>query len=237
MHRTRRAHQTLGCTQRQVIAIGAETDYPAVDDIRDSRMMAKGLAPIDVGQVNFDNRYAQRAYGIADSDARMRVGGGVDNERVDLTARFLNAVDDRALAVGLKRLDRHSELEAKLAQPEINLRQRRAAVNSGLAFAKHIEIRPMHHQHRRRIASMCADCRSHRTRPLWPRRHPCISPRGIESHHGWRFKLANAGRCGTMRPERRVWAHQTRWSVPVSAGAYCVFIDVRATAPPWRPAA
>src|SRR5260370_22061110 len=109
---TGRAHKTLGSTQRQVIAIGPETNFPAVDDIRDSRMMAKGLAPIDVGQVHFDNRYAQRAYGIADSDACMRVGGGGDNERVDLTARFLNAVDDPALAVVLKRLDRHSELES-----------------------------------------------------------------------------------------------------------------------------
>src|SRR5260370_29316126 len=43
-----------------------------------------------------------------------------------------------------------------------------------------------------------------------------------------------ASRCGTMRDYAigtPGWAHQTRWSVTVSAGAYGILIDLAATQP------
>src|SRR5690348_62081 len=72
---TKTAHQRL---QSQEIALRAEpSDHPDCQ-ICDHRMPSLHLASKDVGQVYFDERYPDRQQGIAQGEARMSQGGGVD---------------------------------------------------------------------------------------------------------------------------------------------------------------
>src|ERR1700687_4908151 len=94
-------------SESQCIALGAKSHDSAMRDIGNRRMMPKRLAPIDVGEMYLDHPNAQRRDRVANRNAGVRVCAWIDQQYVALAARFLDPIDDPALAVRLKRLDLH----------------------------------------------------------------------------------------------------------------------------------
>ena len=103
--------------------------------------LAEVLACFDGADVDLNGGDGDGLEGVEDRHARMRVGGRVDDDAVDLAISFLNLVDDAALVVGLEDLDlvktlRGACLLADLDQTAVVI----AAVDARLANTEHVEV-------------------------------------------------------------------------------------------------
>ena len=103
--------------------------------------LAEVLADFDGADVDLDGGDGDGLEGVEDCDARVRVGGRVDDDAVDLTVSLLDLVDDAALVVGLEDFDlvkalRGACLLADLDQAVVVV----AAVDARLANAEHVEV-------------------------------------------------------------------------------------------------
>jgi hypothetical protein len=64
--------------------------------------MAERLSGINVRNMHLYKRNLKSRKRIANRNARVRESAGVDDDKVDLSASFVDSVDDRALVVGLE---------------------------------------------------------------------------------------------------------------------------------------
>src|SRR5258708_6170929 len=134
--RSRRCNKCLRRAQRDHVTVGTEPDYPPHRYVRDSRVMAKRLALIDVRQMHFDTLYANREDHVANRHARMRICGGIDNQRINAPARRLYPINDRAFAIRLKGLDCQPHFAPERLDLVVDLVERGATVNHGFALAE-----------------------------------------------------------------------------------------------------
>ena len=67
--------------------------------------LAEVLARLHGADVDLDGGDGDGLEGVEDGHARVRVGGRVDDDAVDLAVGLLDLVDDAALVVGLEDLD------------------------------------------------------------------------------------------------------------------------------------
>ena len=91
--------------------------------------------------MNLDGRDGDGFERVQDGHARMRVGGRVDDDAVDLAVGLLDLVDDAALVVRLEDLDLVEALcgarfLADLDQAAVVV----AAIDARLANAEHVEV-------------------------------------------------------------------------------------------------
>ena len=91
--------------------------------------------------MDLDGRDGDGLEGVEDRDARMRIGGRVYDDAVDLAVGLLDLVDDAALVVRLEDLDLVEALcgarfLANLDQAVVVV----AAVDARLANAEHVEV-------------------------------------------------------------------------------------------------
>ena len=103
--------------------------------------LAEVLAGLDGTDMDLDGRDGDGLEGVQDRHARVRVGGRVDDDAVDLAVGLLDLVDDTALVVGLEDLDLVEALGgagflADLDQAVIVV----VAVDARLANAEHVEV-------------------------------------------------------------------------------------------------
>src|SRR5579864_3666355 len=103
-----------GGAHRRLVAIGAETGDHADRNVGEVGMAAERLARLGVGKVYLDERHPDRQHRIAQRDARVGEGTGIqDHERDPLGAGPLHALDELVLGVALEgdelvpRLARH----------------------------------------------------------------------------------------------------------------------------------
>lgn len=101
--------------------------------------LAEVLAGLDGADVDLDGRDGDGLEGVEDRDARMRIGGRVYDDAVDLAVGLLDLVDDAALVVRLEDLDLVEALcgarfLANLDQAVVVV----AAVDARLANAEHV---------------------------------------------------------------------------------------------------
>src|SRR5690606_16783331 len=75
-------HMSEGSVQPQIVALRPEATYLSDATGRGHGGVTKALARVDVGQVDLDRRDPGGLQGVADRDAGVGVGGGVDDERV-----------------------------------------------------------------------------------------------------------------------------------------------------------
>lgn len=71
--------------------------------------LAEIFAGVDVGQMYFAGRNANGLERIENGDAGVGVSGWIDHNSVNLLIGLLDAIDDRALMVGLEQLDLHAQ--------------------------------------------------------------------------------------------------------------------------------
>lgn len=99
-------------------------------------MMTKGLALVDIGQMDFDKRDVDPGQGIANCHAGMGESGGVDNDELHASGFCLvNLIDQHAFVVTLKAIDLNAMLFAELHGSLIDVIQPGMPVNPGFASA------------------------------------------------------------------------------------------------------
>ncbi len=98
--------------------------------------MAELLPRIDVGDVHLDEGEIGRRQGVAQGQAVVSEGAGVDQGPVGPVGLLLQEVDDLALAVGLEGADLRSQLGGAPAHPVFDLGQGDGAVHLGLPLAE-----------------------------------------------------------------------------------------------------
>src|SRR5215472_948610 len=116
--------------------------------------------------MDLDDGYPQHLDRVANRHAGVSVGGWIYNQCLIQPAGGLNAIYERALAVGLESIHRHAQLAAQPAQFGVNLAQRDVPVNLGLAFAQQVQIRAVQDQNP--PATRTAFCHSHSPAPQPP---------------------------------------------------------------------
>ena len=112
-------------------------------DTCDVGMVTKRLSLVDVREMYLDGGQPNRCNGIADRDARMCIGGRVDNNPVESASGFLNPCHQFAFAVGLPDVDRHRQLLGQFRQRGIENIQRGRPIDGLFPRAEEIEVGTM----------------------------------------------------------------------------------------------
>src|SRR5690606_17967499 len=118
------------------------------------------FAGMDVGDVDFDDRRLRVGEGIADRVAVVGEGASVDDDAGAFRGMILDEVDDRALMIGLERLNRNcwSAMRRLLAEPVNDGLEGRGSVLLGFSGAELVEIWTVDYENAR-----CGRIRSHGT--------------------------------------------------------------------------
>lgn len=85
----------------------------------DMRMVAKRLPLMDVRQMHFNGGQSYGRNGIANRDARMGVGGRIDDDPLIATAALLNPIDQFPFAVGLMNIHFHRQFLGQAGQGSV----------------------------------------------------------------------------------------------------------------------
>src|SRR5258706_14447049 len=101
---------------------------------------------MDVGKMNLDSRDSNSRDGIAESDAWVRVGGGVKHDYIEVPLRLLNPSHQFPLLIGLPEFDCRAALRRPLPDKLLDVSQGRASVDFRFALPQQIEIRPVQEQ-------------------------------------------------------------------------------------------
>ena len=102
--------------------------------------MPETLARMDVGKVDLDGRHASGRNGISQGDAGMSVGGGVEDQGVELVLGLLNPADQLPFIISLSEIDRYSSRLSSLPHASFNLLQAIGAVDVRFALTEEIEV-------------------------------------------------------------------------------------------------
>src|SRR6185503_11947126 len=129
--------------QRELVAEHPQPAYHAHGDTRERRVPALRLAGVDVGDVHFDERHLYADERVPQREAGVRVRAGVHERSLHPATHRLNRVDERALAVVLRKLDVDAQLLRYLAQALLHVRERGASIELRLPRAQQIEIGPV----------------------------------------------------------------------------------------------
>src|SRR5579885_891059 len=136
-----------GGAHGKLVAEGAEArDHPE-RDVGEIGLAPECLARRRAGQMHLDHRQANREHRIAQRNAGVSEGAGVEDQHPDLLGgRLLNAGDELVLRVALEAQQLSPLLASKLLGPPLDRLQAVGAVNSGLAGSEQIQIRAVEQQ-------------------------------------------------------------------------------------------
>ena len=103
--------------------------------------MAESFAPVDVGQMNFSERYADTRQRIADRDAGVREGCRIDDdETCCVRLGCMDPVDQCAFVVALEACQPHAGCLGERGQALIDLSKRGAAVDGRFTRPQQVEV-------------------------------------------------------------------------------------------------
>ena len=105
-------------------------------------MAAERLAPVNVREVDLDERDPGGEKGVADRHAGMGVRAGVDDGAVDTVARGLvDAIDESVLGVALEACQPMPVARGERGEVRLDVGERGVAVYLRLARAEQIQVR------------------------------------------------------------------------------------------------
>ena len=131
--------QVCDRTHRDRIAARAQPGDDRGRDLRHQRMVVDRLAPVDVGDVQLDDRAGKHLQRVEDRDRGEGEAGRVDDDAGALVDRLVDPVDDLALAVRL--VEANGRVAGRLAAHRLDLGERRRAVDLRLALAEPVQVR------------------------------------------------------------------------------------------------
>src|SRR3954447_7310321 len=103
--------------------------------------MAKMLARVDVRDVNLDDICIRAGDRIAQSDGSVGIGAGIQDDWRAGGARIMNPGDELAFVIGLAEDKLDAPLLADRSQAGLEIGERVAAINGGLARAEKVQVR------------------------------------------------------------------------------------------------
>ena len=110
-------------------------------DVGKIRVFAERLARLDVGQVHFNERDMARGQGVAQGDAGVGVGRGVEDDEGDLVFyRLLHPVHQFVLGIALEEADAMAGGLGLAAETRIDGLQGVVAVVLRLAVAEQVQV-------------------------------------------------------------------------------------------------
>jgi len=113
---------------------------------RDDRLVPEFLPGMDVGQMDFDGGNGHGGNGIAQGDAGMGVGGGIQNDDIEVTFGRLDPGDQFTFEIRLAKIHGHVQLGGAGTDRSLDAGQGVAAVNRGFALAEQIQVWPVEKQ-------------------------------------------------------------------------------------------
>src|SRR6201991_2093905 len=148
-----------GCLSRQAverelecvqIAFPAETANDPFGEIGEIRMVPERLAAMHVRQVNLDERDTNACQRVPNRDAGMGVRSGVDQDEIGLLVpRGMDAIDEPAFMIALKRREFDAGVRRAVRQRLIDLRQGHTAINLRFPGAEKVEVGAVQNQQSR----------------------------------------------------------------------------------------
>ena len=128
-----------GLEGREIAADAQTADY-TLRQRADVGMMAEGLTPVNIREMNLPSRYADGPDRVVDSHRRVRIRAGIDDQRIRRAHRLLDPGDELALMIALPAID----VGAEFACPALYLRhdfvEIEIAIVFGLAAAEHVQV-------------------------------------------------------------------------------------------------
>ena len=100
-----------------------------------------GIAGVDVGDVDLDDRGIQHSERVEDRYGAEAEARGIDHDRRLLAIGIVQPLDDLMLRVGLCKEKIEPQLVGEPDSVGSDVFQRRAAVQLGLALTEHVQIR------------------------------------------------------------------------------------------------
>src|SRR3954462_2557212 len=130
-------------TQREPVTVSAESADDRQRRISEVRMTALGLARIDVGDVQLDERNANADQRVADGETRVRICRRVHYRAIDPAAQRLHRVDHLAFPVVLREAELDSKLLRDFQEAALDVGKCPRPVKLRLTRAEQIEIGPI----------------------------------------------------------------------------------------------
>ena len=128
----------------QAVARRTQPQDHAFGEVREIGVVAEGLAPVDVGQVHFDEGQGNARKGIAQGHAGVREGARADDDELGAVgARGLHAVDQHAFVVALEGAQRGAAAGGVGDQIGVDLLQGGGAIDLRFADAQQVEVGAM----------------------------------------------------------------------------------------------
>ena len=129
--------------ERLAVAVGPLARDLLEDEAVEDRDPPPVVAGLDVGEVDLDRRQPGDLEGVGDRAAVVGPGAGVDHDRVAQVGQPVQVLDELALGVGLE----EGRLEVQLVRPgadlPLQLVEREAAVDLGVATVEDVEVDPV----------------------------------------------------------------------------------------------
>ena len=85
--------------------------------------------------MDFDGGYSHRTDGVAEGDAGVGVGGGINDDSVEIVLGLLNPINQFAFRIGLAEVHRRAERVGPAADARLDVGESRLAVNFGFAVS------------------------------------------------------------------------------------------------------
>ena len=109
--------------------------------------MPEGFTPVNVGDMNFDERDGHPGQGVANGHTGMRVGTGIDKDEIGaVVACRLDAIDQGPFVVALVDSTCRPLALGQRHQRRIDVVEGGVAIHGWLSCAKQIEIRSVQNQ-------------------------------------------------------------------------------------------
>src|SRR5579871_3112085 len=137
----------LQVVEGHAVAVGAVTDEAGGDEVGKNGRTAPFLALVDVREVHLDERDLEELERVVDRPLVVRPRAGVDDDAVDGVVRVVAPLDELPLVVRLPALHGQLSLTRPLVDPALELGDRQAAVQLGVATAEHVEIDTVEDEH------------------------------------------------------------------------------------------
>ena len=110
--------------------------------------MPERLALVDIADVHFQNRPLKGIERIQDRHRCMAIGPWVDDDPRRILARLLDPVHQLPLMVRLVAGHRHAQFGRQTRQRRLDIGQRLAPVNLGLALTQKVQVRAIQNKDR-----------------------------------------------------------------------------------------
>ena len=125
---------------RQGVRIRSEARDDPTTDRGDHRMVPEGFAGVNIREMDLNGGDPDRRNGVAQVDACVSIGRGVQDDHIKLAFGLLYPLDQLALEVGLAKPDVDSASLSETSYLRFDVRKRCSSVNLRLTLAQEIQI-------------------------------------------------------------------------------------------------